>query len=159
MNASSAIARFYDCTARDGEYSRYVPGVAKVEKSGEQLRITLGDGKTIDLSLPAGLEDGTQMRLAGKGEGVHSLMMSATPIVFNNCRMRRGSVRRSAISRSTMRSRPPSSAGIGIRLMSARLIESAIIPKDSIGFPSRWIGHACPWVKLEQTLYPSLETV
>ena len=31
-------------------------------------RITLGDGKTIDLKLPAGLEDGTKIRLAGKGE-------------------------------------------------------------------------------------------
>lgn len=31
-------------------------------------RITLGDGKTIDLKLPPGLTDGTQMRLAGKGE-------------------------------------------------------------------------------------------
>ncbi len=31
-------------------------------------RITLGDGKSIDLSLPAGLEDGTQMRLKGKGQ-------------------------------------------------------------------------------------------
>jgi DnaJ-class molecular chaperone len=31
-------------------------------------RITLGDGKTIDLKLPAGVENGTQMRLAGKGE-------------------------------------------------------------------------------------------
>jgi DnaJ-class molecular chaperone len=31
-------------------------------------RITLGDGKTIDLKLPAGVETGTQMRLAGKGE-------------------------------------------------------------------------------------------
>ena len=31
-------------------------------------RITLGDGKTIDLKLPNGVEDGTQMRLAGKGE-------------------------------------------------------------------------------------------
>ncbi len=31
-------------------------------------RITLADGKTIDLKLPVGAEDGTQMRLAGKGE-------------------------------------------------------------------------------------------
>ena len=31
-------------------------------------RITLSDGKTIDLKLPAGVDDGTQMRLAGKGQ-------------------------------------------------------------------------------------------
>jgi DnaJ-class molecular chaperone len=31
-------------------------------------RITLADGKTIDLKLPAGVETGTQMRLTGKGE-------------------------------------------------------------------------------------------
>jgi DnaJ-class molecular chaperone len=31
-------------------------------------RITLADGKTIDLKLPAGLESGTQMRLSGKGQ-------------------------------------------------------------------------------------------
>lgn len=31
-------------------------------------RITLGDGKTIDLKLPQGLEDGTKIRIAGKGE-------------------------------------------------------------------------------------------
>jgi DnaJ-class molecular chaperone len=31
-------------------------------------RITLADGKTIDLKLPNGLEDGTKIRLAGKGD-------------------------------------------------------------------------------------------
>ncbi|MBP6031602.1 MAG: J domain-containing protein [Sphingobium sp.] len=31
-------------------------------------RITLQDGKTIDVKLPLGVENGTQMRLAGKGE-------------------------------------------------------------------------------------------
>lgn len=31
-------------------------------------RITLADGKTIDLKLPAGIETGTQMRLSGKGQ-------------------------------------------------------------------------------------------
>lgn len=31
-------------------------------------RITLSDGKTIDLKLPTGVETGTQMRLAGKGQ-------------------------------------------------------------------------------------------
>ena len=31
-------------------------------------RITLADGKTIDLKLPPGIEDGTTMRLAGKGQ-------------------------------------------------------------------------------------------
>ncbi|TPG10005.1 DnaJ C-terminal domain-containing protein [Sphingomonas oligophenolica] len=31
-------------------------------------RVTLADGKTIDLKLPAGVDTGTQMRLAGKGE-------------------------------------------------------------------------------------------
>jgi DnaJ-class molecular chaperone len=31
-------------------------------------RITLADGKTIDLKLPRGLEDGTRIRLAGKGQ-------------------------------------------------------------------------------------------
>jgi DnaJ-class molecular chaperone len=31
-------------------------------------RIKLGDGKTIDLKLPKGVEDGTRIRLAGKGQ-------------------------------------------------------------------------------------------
>jgi DnaJ-class molecular chaperone len=36
--------------------------------TGKAQRITLGDGKTIDLKLPQGVEDGTQMRIKGKGE-------------------------------------------------------------------------------------------
>ncbi len=36
--------------------------------AGRPQRITLGDGKTIDLKLPQGVESGTQMRLTGKGE-------------------------------------------------------------------------------------------
>ena len=36
--------------------------------TGASQRITLPGGKPIDLKLPAGLEDGAQMRLAGKGE-------------------------------------------------------------------------------------------
>ena len=31
-------------------------------------RVTLSDGRTLDLKLPAGVESGTQMRLAGRGE-------------------------------------------------------------------------------------------
>jgi DnaJ-class molecular chaperone len=31
-------------------------------------RVTLGDGRTIELKLPAGVESGTQMRLGGKGQ-------------------------------------------------------------------------------------------
>jgi len=33
-----------------------------------EQRITLADGKTIDLKLPAGVETGTQMKLGGKGQ-------------------------------------------------------------------------------------------
>ena len=35
----------------------------------KEQRITLADGSTIDLKLPQGLEDGTQVRLRSKGEG------------------------------------------------------------------------------------------
>ncbi len=47
-------------------YSLRVPFVDAASLAPQ--RVTLGDGKTIDLKLPAGVEDGTQMKLAGKGE-------------------------------------------------------------------------------------------
>ncbi|SFG22389.1 DnaJ-class molecular chaperone with C-terminal Zn finger domain [Novosphingobium sp. CF614] len=47
-------------------YRLAVPLTDAAERKDQ--RITLSDGKTIDLKLPAGVEDGTQMRLSGKGE-------------------------------------------------------------------------------------------
>jgi DnaJ-class molecular chaperone len=50
----------------DIAYRLRVPFVDAARRADQ--RITLADGKTIDLKLPAGVEDGTQMRLKGKGE-------------------------------------------------------------------------------------------
>ena len=50
----------------DVQYRLRVPFVDAAARKDQ--RITLADGKTIDLKLPAGVEDGTQMRLRGKGE-------------------------------------------------------------------------------------------
>ena len=50
----------------DIAYRLRVPFVDAATRADQ--RITLADGKTIDLKLPAGVEDGTQMRLKGKGE-------------------------------------------------------------------------------------------
>ena len=47
-------------------YKLQVPFVDAATLSPQ--RVTLGDGKTIDLKLPAGVETGTQMKLTGKGE-------------------------------------------------------------------------------------------
>ena len=47
-------------------YSLQVPFVDAAMLNAQ--RVTLGDGKTIDLKLPAGVETGTQMKLSGKGE-------------------------------------------------------------------------------------------
>ena len=50
----------------DVAYRLTVPFVDAVALKAQ--RITLADAKTIDLKLPKGLEDGTRIRLAGKGE-------------------------------------------------------------------------------------------
>ncbi|MDZ4308040.1 J domain-containing protein [Allopontixanthobacter sp.] len=50
----------------DIQYRLRVPFVDAATRADQ--RITLSDGKTIDLKLPAGVEDGTQMRLKGKGQ-------------------------------------------------------------------------------------------
>ncbi|APE27564.1 DnaJ C-terminal domain-containing protein [Aurantiacibacter gangjinensis] len=50
----------------DIRYSLSVPFVDAATRAKQ--RVTLSDGKTIDLSLPAGVEDGTTMRLKGKGQ-------------------------------------------------------------------------------------------
>lgn len=50
----------------DIAYRLKVPFVDAATRADQ--RITLADGKTIDLKLPAGVEDGTQMRLKGKGQ-------------------------------------------------------------------------------------------
>ena len=49
----------------DIQYRLAVPFVDAA--AGRDQRITLADGKAINLKLPAGVEDGTQMRLKGKG--------------------------------------------------------------------------------------------
>ncbi|QSB45018.1 J domain-containing protein [Tsuneonella flava] len=49
----------------DIAYRLKVPFIDAATRADQ--RITLADGKTIDLKLPAGVEDGTQMRLKGKG--------------------------------------------------------------------------------------------
>src|SRR5689334_4101848 len=50
----------------DLAYRLKVPFVDAV--AAKPQRITLGDGKTIDLKLPPGVENGTKIRLAGKGQ-------------------------------------------------------------------------------------------
>ena len=48
------------------QYRLRVPFIDAAARKDQ--RITLGNGSAIDLKLPAGAEDGTQMRLRGKGE-------------------------------------------------------------------------------------------
>ena len=50
----------------DVAYRLQVPFVDAITLAPQ--RVTLSDGKTIDLKLPKGVDDGTRIRLAGKGE-------------------------------------------------------------------------------------------
>lgn len=69
----------------DINYRLAVPFVEAA--SGRDQRITLADGKTISLKLPAGVEDGTMMRLknkghpgpAGNGDGIVMVEISQHP--------------------------------------------------------------------------------
>jgi len=66
---ASAGARRPQPPPRKGADIRYRLKVPFVDAAARRdQRITLSDGKTIDLKLPAGVENGTQMRLKGKGD-------------------------------------------------------------------------------------------
>src|SRR3569623_1885074 len=62
----SGCGRRQNPKGANAAYRLTVPFVDAASLSPQ--RITLADGKTIDLKLPAGVETGTQMRLTGKGQ-------------------------------------------------------------------------------------------
>ena len=66
-------------------------------------RITLADGKTIDLKLPKGVEDGTKIRLAGKGRRARAA--AATRSSRSRSRRIASSPATATTSASTCRSR------------------------------------------------------
>lgn len=66
MGAGMGGGRAQPPRGANAQYRLTVPFVDAATRQDQ--RITLSDGKTIDLKLPAGVENGTQMRLKGKGE-------------------------------------------------------------------------------------------
>ncbi len=54
-------------SGRDANYSLAVDFVDAI--SGAQQRLTLPDGRTLDVRVPPGMEDGQTLRLRGQGEG------------------------------------------------------------------------------------------
>ncbi|MEG3164618.1 DnaJ C-terminal domain-containing protein [Sphingomonas sp. PB2P19] len=63
---SSGFGRRAQPKGANAAYRLLVPFVEAATL--EPQRVTLADGKTLDLKLPAGVDSGTQMKLAGKGE-------------------------------------------------------------------------------------------
>jgi DnaJ-class molecular chaperone len=63
---SSGFGRRAQAKGANAAYRLLVPFVEAATL--ETQRVTLADGKTLDLKLPAGVENGTQMKLSGKGE-------------------------------------------------------------------------------------------
>ena len=63
---SSGFGRRQQPKGANAAYRLLVPFVEAATL--ETQRVTLADGKTLDLKLPAGVENGTQMKLTGKGE-------------------------------------------------------------------------------------------
>ena len=63
---ASGFGRQAAAKGGDVQYRLQVPFVDAATLSPQ--RVTLGDGATIELKLPAGVESGTQMRLGGKGQ-------------------------------------------------------------------------------------------
>ncbi|SFP79804.1 DnaJ C-terminal domain-containing protein [Sphingomonas rubra] len=63
---ASGFGRQAAAKGGDIQYRLQVPFVDAATLAPQ--RVTLGDGATIELKLPAGVESGTQMRLAGKGQ-------------------------------------------------------------------------------------------
>src|ERR687892_207205 len=70
--AASAAIRTLEARSPAAEKGAYVAYRLKVPFEDavalKPQRITLADGKTIDLKLPKGLEEGTRIRLTGKGQ-------------------------------------------------------------------------------------------
>lgn len=65
-NLKSAGRRAFRTTGADHGYDLSIPFLDAVE--GTKRRLTLDNGKSLDVHIPAGVEDGQQIRLRGQGD-------------------------------------------------------------------------------------------